>query len=86
LTVFKALGGIEYQKALDVAVALELAHSASLVHDDIVYRDRYRRGDASLWAQVGAGKAILQGHRIIMFAFQIVLDIGEETTRIFVRA
>ncbi|MEM4183697.1 MAG: polyprenyl synthetase family protein [Candidatus Caldarchaeum sp.] len=86
LTVFKAFGGVDYQKALDVAVALELAHSASLVHDDIVDRDRFRRGDTSLWAQIGAGKAILQGHRIITFAFQIVLDIGEEMTRIFVRA
>lgn len=86
LTVFKALGGTEYEKALDVAVALELAHSASLVHDDIVDMDKQRRSSASLWYQIGAGKAILQGHRIINLAFRIVLDIGEEMTRIFVTA
>ncbi|MCX8201909.1 MAG: polyprenyl synthetase family protein [Candidatus Caldarchaeum sp.] len=86
LTVFKALGGIEYRKALDVAVALELAHSASLVHDDIVDLDKTRRSSPSLWFQIGAGKAILQGHRIINLAFQIVLDIGEEMSRIFVTA
>ncbi|MEM4495484.1 MAG: polyprenyl synthetase family protein [Candidatus Caldarchaeum sp.] len=86
LTVFKALGGSDYNKALDVAVALELAHSASLVHDDIVDLDKTRRGRASLWYQIGAGKAIIQGHRIINLAFNIVLDIGEEMTRIFVEA
>ncbi|MDW8083612.1 MAG: polyprenyl synthetase family protein [Candidatus Caldarchaeum sp.] len=86
LTVFKALGGVDYHKALDVAVALELAHSASLVHDDIVDQDRNRRSSPSLWYQIGAGKAIIQGHRIINLAFQIVLDIGEEMSRIFVTA
>lgn len=86
LTVFKTLGGTDYTKALDVAVALELAHSASLVHDDIVDFDKVRRGKVSLWYQIGAGKAIIQGHRIINLAFNIVLDIGEEMTRIFVEA
>uniref|UniRef100_A0A7J3VT54 Polyprenyl synthetase family protein n=1 Tax=Caldiarchaeum subterraneum TaxID=311458 RepID=A0A7J3VT54_CALS0 len=86
LTVFKALGGREYQKALDVAVALELAHSASLVHDDIIDLDKSRRGGRTLWAQIGMGKAVLQGHRIINFAFEIVLDIGVEMARIFLDA
>ncbi|MCS7129074.1 MAG: polyprenyl synthetase family protein [Candidatus Caldarchaeum sp.] len=86
LSVFKALGGREYQKALDVAVALELAHSASLVHDDIVDLDKNRRGGRTLWYQIGMGKAVLQGHRIINFAFEIVLNIGVEMARIFVDA
>ncbi len=86
LTVFKALGGKEYQKALDVAAALELAHSASLVHDDIIDYDAVRRGQVSLWRAIGMGKAILQGHRIINLAFDIVLSAGVEIARIFVDA
>jgi len=86
LTVFRAFNGREYQKALDVAVALELAHSASLVHDDILDNDRYRRGLPTLWAQIGMGKAILQGHRIINLAFDIALNISTEIARIFIDA
>ncbi|MEM4287377.1 MAG: polyprenyl synthetase family protein [Candidatus Caldarchaeum sp.] len=86
LTVFKALNGLEYQKALDVAVALELAHSASLVHDDIIDLDKTRRGVQSLWYQIGMGKAVLQGHRIINMAFDIALNIGVEIARIFIDA
>ncbi len=84
LAVFKALGGEGYQKALDVAVALELAHSASLVHDDIIDLDKKRRGNPSLWCQIGMLKAIIQGHRIINLAFEIALNIGVEIARIFV--
>lgn len=86
LTVFKALDGKEYQKALDVAVALELAHSASLVHDDIIDLDKTRRGRQSLWYQIGMGKAVLQGHRIINMAYDIALNIGVEIARIFIDA
>ena len=70
LVTFKALGGRDYEKALDVACALELAHSASLVHDDILDLDYRRRGELSLWRHIGVGKALLQGHRIINFAFE----------------
>ena len=86
LVTFKALGGKNYEHALDVACALELAHSASLVHDDILDLDYRRRGDLSLWRHIGVGKALLQGHRIINFAFATVLEKGMEIARIFVEA
>ena len=86
LMVFKALGGKDYQKALDVASALEIAHSASLVHDDILDMDYRRRGVPALWRQIGVGKAILEGHRMINFAFETVLEKGLEIAKIFVDA
>ncbi|GBC69217.1 Hexaprenyl-diphosphate synthase large subunit ((2E,6E)-farnesyl-diphosphate specific) [archaeon HR01] len=86
LLVFKALNGKDYQKALDVAAALEIAHSASLVHDDIIDIDTKRRGGLSLWRQLGVGKALLQGHRMINFAFDTVLEKGIDIARIFVDA
>ena len=86
LVTFKALEGRDYEKALDVACALELAHSASLVHDDILDLDYRRRGDLSLWRHIGVGKALLQGHRIINLAFETVLEKGIELARIFVEA
>jgi len=86
LFTFKALGGKDYSKALDVACALELAHSASLVHDDIIDLDYHRRGGLALWQQIGIGKAMLEGHRIINFAFETVLEKGMELSKIFVEA
>ncbi|HIQ29567.1 MAG TPA: hypothetical protein EYH45_03285 [Candidatus Caldiarchaeum subterraneum] len=86
LVTFKALNGEDYEKALDVACALELAHSASLMHDDILDLDYRRRGELSIWRHIGVGKALLQGHRIINFAFETVLEKGIELARIFVEA
>jgi len=86
MLVFDAFGGEDRRSALDVAYALELAHNASLVHDDIIDWDYYRRGKPALWRQVGIGRAVIQGHRIISTAFRTVLDKGVEITRLFLDA
>lgn len=86
MLVFDALGGRDRESALDVAYALELAHNASLVHDDIIDWDYYRREKPALWRQVGIGRAVIQGHRIINTAFRTVLEKGVEITRLFLDA
>lgn len=83
LMVFKALNGKDLQRALDVAIALELAHNASLAHDDIIDVDYMRRGKPTLWRQIGIGRALIEGHRIINLAFRIALNEGIEIARIF---
>lgn len=44
---FRACNGGDdrYDKALESALGIELAHSASLVHDDIMDGDTTRRGN-----------------------------------------
>lgn len=86
LLVFNSLGGKDSQKAMDVACALELAHNASLIHDDVIDNDTVRRGKTSLWRELGIGKAVIQGHRIINLAFQTVLAKGLELGQIFLNA
>lgn len=86
LLVFNSLGGKDSQKAMDVACALELAHNASLIHDDVIDNDYVRRGKTSLWREMGVGKAVIQGHRIINLAFQTVLEKGLELGQIFLNA
>ncbi|MCS7126569.1 MAG: polyprenyl synthetase family protein [Aigarchaeota archaeon] len=83
LMVFKALNGKDFRRALDVACALELAHNASLAHDDIIDVDFERRGRPTLWRQIGIGRAIIEGHRIINLAFHIALSEGVEIAKIF---
>ncbi|MDW8042407.1 MAG: polyprenyl synthetase family protein [Nitrososphaerota archaeon] len=86
LLVFECLGGEKREMALDVAYALELAHNASLVHDDIIDMDFTRRGRPSLWRRIGIGRAVVEGHRIINVAFSTTLEKGLEVARIFVDA
>lgn len=56
----RALGGGDHQ-ALPAALAVEMVHNASLLHDDIIDNDRLRRGRASLWSAMGVPAAILAG-------------------------
>lgn len=86
MLVYDALGGKDRDAALDVACALELAHNASLIHDDIIDGDVERRGRPALWRQIGVANAVIQGHRIINLAFQTTLDKGVELAKIFLKA
>ena len=55
-----AAGGTE-DDAIDGAVAIELVHNYSLVHDDIIDEDRERRHRSTVWAEFGVGRAIIAG-------------------------
>jgi geranylgeranyl pyrophosphate synthase len=75
ILVFRACGGDDgnYQSALDLAVAIELQHSASLVHDDIIDGDFKRRSKSSYYRIFGIEDAVLTGHRAIVLGFKNVL-------------
>ncbi len=73
--VFRACGGDgrRYESALDLAVAIELQHSASLVHDDIIDGDNRRRSKPSYYRVFGIDDAVLTGHRAIVLGLKKVL-------------
>jgi geranylgeranyl pyrophosphate synthase len=75
LLSYRACGGNDahYQDALDLAAAIELQHSASLVHDDIIDGDMARRGSSSYYKAYGVEDAILIGHKAIVLGFKTVL-------------
>lgn len=62
--------------ALSVAIAVELLHSASLVHDDLpaLDNDDLRRGRPSLHRQFGEANAILAGDAMAALAISSVVD------------
>lgn len=64
----------DYAPALPVAVAFELAHTASLVQDDIIDNSDTRRGKPSIYAQFGLEKAILTSDLLI---FEIFNQLAE---------
>jgi len=74
----------EYQKSLEGSVSIELAHGASLVHDDIIDQDNERRGKPAFHIKEGIGKAILTGHRMLALGFEIALKHGKEIAKLYV--
>ncbi len=71
LLVFRACGGSAVADAVDVAVALELIHSASLLHDDIIDGNETRRGRESARQKFGVAQTLVTGDFLFSRAFQI---------------
>lgn len=89
--VFKVCtGGDEptelYQKFLEGTVAIELAHGASLVHDDIIDGDLTRRGEPAFYIKTGIDNAILIGHKMLVIGFKLILPHGEKIAKLYVDA
>ena len=77
---------IEYQRALEGAVGIELAHSASLVHDDIIDKDKERRGKTTFHVKEGVASALLTGHKMLAVGFNIALSHGKEVARLYIES
>jgi geranylgeranyl diphosphate synthase, type II len=61
------------EQVMSAALALELVHNFSLVHDDLpsLDNDSERRGKPSVWAAYGEGKAVLAGDALLAEAFRL---------------
>ena len=56
------------------AVAIELIHDFSLIHDDIIDNDAERRHRTTVWAKFGTGVGIVTGDALLTLAFEVVLS------------
>lgn len=65
--------GVDPQMALPGAAAVELVHNFSLVHDDLMDRDRQRRHRAAVWAVWGDAIAVLAGDAMLSLAHEVLL-------------
>jgi len=68
----QAVGG-EIEDAINVATAIELIHTFSLIHDDIMDKDEMRRGEPSVHILWGESMAILAGDILFSKAFESTL-------------
>jgi geranylgeranyl diphosphate synthase type II len=71
----EAVGG-KLEHAMPAAVALELIHTYSLVHDDLpaMDDDDFRRGRPTCHKVYGEAVAILAGDALLTHAFQVLAD------------
>jgi len=65
-----------WQIGLPGAVAVELVHNFSLLHDDLMDGDVERRHRTTVWVLAGAPAAILCGDAMLALATQVLLDVG----------
>jgi geranylgeranyl diphosphate synthase type II len=79
LAVARACGDADPMLADGAAVAIELMHCASLVHDDLPCFDdaAMRRGVASVHAAYGERIAVLTGDALIVLAFQYLAQSAQ---------
>lgn len=67
----ESMGGSREDVA-DLALAFELVHTASLVHDDIIDHEELRRGLPSVRAKWSPDDALLAGDVVIALAMELV--------------
>jgi geranylgeranyl diphosphate synthase type I len=59
--------------ALDAAVAIEILHNYSLVHDDIEDGDELRHGRTTIWARYGVAQGINAGDALCAISYLTLL-------------
>ncbi|MBT2377827.1 MULTISPECIES: polyprenyl synthetase family protein [unclassified Streptomyces] len=57
------------------AVAVELVHTFSLIHDDIMDGDETRRRRPTVWKTYGTGPAVLAGDALLALAVRILAEV-----------
>src|SRR3989442_7283406 len=78
LLAFKALGGQDIGQAIDLSAALELIHSATLIHDDINDGGEMRRGRLTAYKKFGLQNALITGDFLFVKAFGIGGEVDAE--------
>ncbi|UCG23550.1 MAG: polyprenyl synthetase family protein [Chloroflexota bacterium] len=73
---YLAAGGQELQRAVPLAAAVELVHTATLVHDDINDHSPTRRGKVAVHARWGRTFALLTGDYLFTKVYELMAPYG----------
>jgi geranylgeranyl diphosphate synthase type I len=71
-----AAAGGSPREAVPAAVAVELVHNFSLLHDDVMDGDATRRHRPTAWRLFGIGAAILAGDALLTLALDVLAASG----------
>jgi geranylgeranyl pyrophosphate synthase len=77
LLAFKAFGGKKVEDIVDIATALELIHTATLLHDDIIDGAETRRGKESAFKKFGLKATLVTGDFLFIKAFEFAGKFDE---------
>ena len=73
--------GTDFKKAMDAAVAIEVFHNFSLVHDDIMDDAPLRRGKQTVHEKWNINTGILSGDAMLIKAYQLFENYECDTFR-----
>ncbi len=76
-----SLGFKDKSRALVLGAIIEMIHTASLLHDDIIDDAKFRRGRESANMVYGTKPAVLGGDYLYSLAFNMVLDFDIEIAK-----
>jgi len=76
LAATEAVGG-DWKVAVKVAAALEIFHTFSLVHDDIMDGDELRRGIPTLHMAFDHNRALLSGDTLLIYVYQLLSEMDD---------
>ncbi|AFU04700.1 geranylgeranyl pyrophosphate synthase-like protein [Nocardia brasiliensis ATCC 700358] len=74
------------ERAIIAAVAVEMVHDFSLLHDDIMDNDEIRRHRCAAWATFGVPAAILTGDLFLTAATNLLISQDRDAARILIKA
>ena len=77
LLAFFAFGGKRIQDIVDIATAIELIHTATLLHDDIIDGAETRRGKESAYKKFGLKSTLVAGDFLFIKAFEFAGKFDE---------
>ncbi|MEM2839262.1 MAG: polyprenyl synthetase family protein [Thermoplasmata archaeon] len=81
-----AMNGNELDRLIDIASAMELIHSATLVHDDINDGAETRRGKKAAYKEFGLHEAIVTGDFLFARAYYIGGTFGRKIVELVANA
>ena len=74
--------GGDWKKAVSLALTFELIHTSSLIHDDIIDKEKLRRGKRALYSNWSVNSAILTGDFLIAYAVYLSSGYGERILKL----
>ncbi|MGH7770656.1 MAG: polyprenyl synthetase family protein [Candidatus Binatia bacterium] len=77
LLAFKVFGGQRVHEIVDIATAIELIHTATLLHDDIIDGAEIRRGKESAYRKFGLKATLVTGDFLFIKAFEFAGKFDE---------
>jgi octaprenyl-diphosphate synthase len=82
LLAAQSVGG-DRKKAVPLALAFELAHNSSLIQDDMIDKDAFRRGKLAFYKNWSANTAILTGDLLIAYTVYLASSYEKNILKVF---
>jgi len=86
VTVYKACWGQNVAELLPATAALELVHTASLIHEDLIHKAQTHMGAPSLHMMFGKNEAIVTADYLFAKAYRLCVNLGPDIMGMLAKA